>query len=125
MAAVAWVLNQVLVFSGDPLSGWSGAWLYLQGFIPAAAYALLTRIRVVFRRRESESRSHCDRIARRTVAMVAVVSAVAVFAARMTMIFVLTITEIDPMFFFVKMGWHGFLAFILGRSARECCSSWE
>lgn len=118
MAAVAWVLNRVLVLSGDPIGGWSGAWLYLQGYIPAVAYALLSRIRVSFRKRGSENRTHCDRIAHRAVAIVAVVTAVSVFAARMVMIFILKIHDGGAMYFFVRMGWQLLLAWFLCRCTR-------
>lgn len=118
MIAVAWVLNQVLVLSGDPISGWSGTWLYLQGYLPAAIYGLLSRIRVSLRKRGSENRTHCDRIAHRAVAIVAVVTAVSVFAARMVMIFILKIHDGDTMYFFVRMGWQMLLAWFLGYCTR-------
>ena len=116
--ATAWVLDQVLVVYGDPIGGLSGFWLYVQGYIPVAAYSLLSIIRVSFRKRGSENRSCCDALAKNMLNIASSVCTAAVFAARITMVFILKFPEIGAMYFFALVGWHILVAVIFGKFAR-------
>jgi len=118
MLATVLVLSRVLVFWGNTIAGWNGFLLYLMGYAPIAIHALISRIRVSIKKRRNGEWIECDTIAVKYSNTVAIISTIAVFLARVTMIFIVKFASIAALWFFALIGWHILVAYVFGMLSR-------
>jgi len=119
MLATVLILDRVLLFWGNTIDGWDGFWLYLAGYVPAAVYSLLSRIRVSFKKRNGDDWDDYDSIALCYVNTAVIVSTFAVFLARLTMAFIIKFDYAASIYFFARAGWHILVALFFGAMIRS------
>ena len=113
MGVLSFLLNKVVVYLGDTVSGWNGVLLYALGYAPLVAFVLISRIMFEFWKRDTQIKGDCRIIGVRFVKPVTTFGAVSIFLARITMRFGMNFDPAIPGYFIMRVFWQAILALLI------------